>query len=292
MEKFRFLDAQRKRETVDIMGLPVNNLTLESAVATIEDWSARKRQDPALPGRRIVTANPEYVMTARRDPELMRLIQEADMVTPDGVGLTVAAKLFGTPLQGRVTGVELSLALARRSARTGLRLFLLGAAPGIAEAAAANLRQQFPGICIAGIFSGDASPAGDAETLRRVRDSHADVVLVAYGMGKQDRWAVRNLDLSGAAVSIGVGGTFDYLSGQVPMAPYLVRRLGMEWLFRLITQPWRWKRDIAMLRFGTRAVLLSFVKPFTRKKQPAVVPPTEFEGVQSLPGGDNRKQLA
>jgi hypothetical protein len=76
------------------------------------------------------------------------------------------------------------------------------------------------------------------------------------------------------------------------MAPYLIRRLGMEWLFRLITQPWRWKRDIAMLRFGTRAVLLSFVKPFTRKKPLKVVPSTEFEGVQSLPGGDNRKQLA
>lgn len=292
MEKFRYIDAQRKKETIDIMGLPVSNITLETAVATIEDWSARKRQDPTLPGHRIVTANPEYVMSARRDSELMHFIQEADMVTPDGVGLILAAKMFGTPLQGRVTGVELSMALARRSASTGLRLFLLGAAPGVAEAAAVNLRKQFPGICIVGTYSGDASEKGDAETLKRVQDARADVVLVAYGMGKQDRWAVRNLNASGAAVSIGVGGTFDYISGKVPLAPYMVRRLGLEWLFRLITQPWRWKRDLEMLRFGTRAVLLSFVKPFTRKKQPQVVPATEFEGVQSLPGSDNRKQLA
>ena len=292
MEKYRFLNAQRKKETVNIMGLPINSISLEGAVATVEDWSARKRNDPGLPGRRIVTANPEYVMSARRDTELMNLIQAADMVTPDGVGLIVAAKLFGTPLPGRVTGVDLSLALARRSVNTGLRLFLLGAAPGVGEEAAANLRQKFPGICIVGTFSGDAGPDGDAETLKRVREARPDVVLVAYGIGKQDRWAVRNLDLSGAAVSIGVGGTFDYLSGKVPLAPYIIRRLGMEWLFRLITQPWRWKRDIAMLQFGTLALWLGFVNRIAPKKYTEVVQTSEFENVQSLQSGDSRKQLA
>lgn len=292
MEKFRFLNAQRKKKTVDIMGLPVDSLSLSSAVATIEDWSARKRQDPSLPGRRIVTANPEYVMAARQDAELMQLIQEADMVTPDGVGLVVAAKLFGTPLPCRVTGVELSLELARRSAETGLRLFFLGAAPGVAEAAAIRLKEKYPSICIVGTFSGDASPVGDAETLKRVQDSHADVVLVAYGMGKQDRWAARNLNLSGAAVSIGVGGTFDYMSGKVPMAPYIIRRIGMEWLFRLITQPWRWKRDIAMLKFGMYALWFSLFKRATIKSYTETAGVIEFESAQELQSTESVRQLA
>jgi N-acetylglucosaminyldiphosphoundecaprenol N-acetyl-beta-D-mannosaminyltransferase len=280
MEKFNSLSTQRTRRFVDIMKVPVDMLSLDEAVATIEDWSARKRQDPGLPGRRVITANPEYVMAAQRDMELMRAIRSAAMVTPDGVGLIIAGKLFGRPLPGRVTGVELSLALARRSAETGLRLFLLGAAEGVAEAAANRLREMYPGVRIVGSFAGQAGPEGDDETLHRVMAAQPDVILVAYGMGKQDRWAVRNLERSGAAVSIGVGGTFDYISGRVPLAPRLIRRAGMEWVFRLVIQPWRWRRDIAMLEFGSRALWLSASQFVTKGK---LANSEDLAGSESLP---------
>ncbi len=282
MEKFRYLPTFRIRQTVNIMDVAVDVLSLEDAVATIEDWSARKRQEPNLPGRLVVTANPEYIMAAHHDPEMMNIIQGADMVTPDGVGLTIAGKLLGTPLPGRVTGVELSTALAQRSAESGLRLFLLGAAPGVAEEAAENLQKRFPGVNIVGCFAGKAGPEGDEESLKLIRSARPDVVLVAYGMGKQDRWSMRNLDRCGAAVSIGVGGTFDYISGRVPQAPLLVRKAGMEWAFRLMMQPWRWRRDIAMLQFGSRAVWMSLTKPVARKGSLKPVQTFEYVSTEEI----------
>src|SRR5689334_20354983 len=140
MGQLKIRSNQETRRVVDILKVSVDVLSLNQAVATIEEWSMRKREDPTQPARRVVTANPEYVMASHRDPEFMKVVQQADMVTPDGVGLIVAGKLFGTPLPGRVTGVELSLALARSSAKSGLRLFLLGAGPNVAEEAAARLR--------------------------------------------------------------------------------------------------------------------------------------------------------
>lgn len=194
----------------------------------------------------VVTLNPEYVMQARRDASLREIIGAAGLRVADGVGLTMAARLLGAPLPARITGNDLIAALADE----GVPLFLLGAAPGVAAEAAAALRRQHPNAQIAGTWAGDAGPGDDDEARQRINATGAKVVLVAYGMPKQDYWIARNLPHLTAPVAIGVGGAFDYLSGRVPRAPRLLRRAGLEWAYRLIRQPWRWRRILTVWHFA------------------------------------------
>ncbi len=276
MEQTGLLTIPQVRQRVNILGLLIDQKTLDQVVDFIEEWVWHKRSDPSLSGKIVVTANPEYVMTARNSPEFSQLLNNAGLVTVDGVGLVWAGVLFGTPFQERVTGVELTHAIARRSAETGLRIFLLGAAPGTAEKAALNLRELYPGVVIVGCHSGQAGPEGDLESVQLIRESQADIVLVAYGMGKQDYWAARNIDACGAAVTVGIGGTLDFLSGKIPRAPKIVRKVGMEWAYRLYREPWRWRRDIAMFRFGFKVIQQSFFSFSSNGKKLLVMEPYEY----------------
>jgi len=190
----------------------------------------------------IVTVNPEFVMEARRNSAFRRVLAAADMATPDGFGLLLAARLRGNAFRGRVTGVALAELIAGRAAERGWSLFLLGAAPGVAERAAAMLQRNHPGLRIAGCYAG--SPRRDEEPAIRARISAAQptVLLVAYGHPAQELWIARNQPLLRVPVAIGVGGVFDYLAGETPRAPAWMRRFGLEWLYRLIRQPQRWRR--------------------------------------------------
>lgn len=233
---------------VEILGAWIDDVLLGEAVERIEGWVKGRRENANFPAQQVVTLNPEYLTLAQRDAGLMAIINRAGLVTPDGIGLIYAGKAMRRPLRGRVTGVEMTHALALRSAQMAatnegeLRLFLLGSGPGVAEKAAAKLTEMYPGVTIVGAFSGKAGAEGDAETLAKVKAAKADVVLVAYGMGKQDCWIVRNLQASGAVVGIGVGGTLDYLAGSVATPPRAVKKLGMEWAYRIVSQKGRWKR--------------------------------------------------
>ncbi len=234
----------------NVLGLLVDDLTLPQAVERIVEWVEARRSNAQAPLRLIVTANPEYVMAARRDPTFLALVNSADVLTPDGAGLMLAGKLLGQPFKERVTGVALCEALFAVAAAHHLRLFLLGAGPGVAEQAATVLREQYPGINIAGCWAGQSGPEGDEESLCRITEARAEIVLVAYGMLRQDWWAARNLQKSGATVAIGIGGVLDYKSGRVSLAPRRVRQLGLEWLYRLYKEPWRWRRQLALVGFA------------------------------------------
>jgi N-acetylglucosaminyldiphosphoundecaprenol N-acetyl-beta-D-mannosaminyltransferase len=240
--------ARKNRKRVEILGTLVDDILLDEAVARLEGWVKSRRADASFPAQQVVTLNPEYITLTQKDQGLLDIINRAGLVTPDGIGIIYAAKAFGQPLRGRVTGVELTHAIAKRSAEMfnngegEMRIFLLGAASGIAEKAAAKLEALYPGVQIVGTFSGKAGVEGDAETVAVIKAARADVVLVAYGMGKQDRWIVRNLQNSGAVIGIGVGGTFDYLAGAVAAPPEAVKKLGMEWAYRIVSQKNRWKR--------------------------------------------------
>ncbi|HET9015115.1 MAG TPA: WecB/TagA/CpsF family glycosyltransferase, partial [Thermomicrobiaceae bacterium] len=175
----------------------------------------------------------------------------ADLATPDGVGVILASRLAGRPLRGRVAGVDLVAALAARD-DPDVRLFLLGAAPGIAARAADALVREHPACRVAGTLSGSPSPADAPAILAALAAARPTVLLVAFGAPAQDRWIANHatdLAACGIVVAAGVGGTFDYLAGAVPRAPRLVRQLGFEWLYRLIRQPWRWRRQLALPRF-------------------------------------------
>jgi N-acetylglucosaminyldiphosphoundecaprenol N-acetyl-beta-D-mannosaminyltransferase len=226
---------------VEILGVEVDATTLAEAVEMICAAAEAVRAGGGRP-LQVATVNPEQVMRARRAPSYRRALQGAGLRTADGAGLLLAARILGRPLPERVPGVELVLALARAAAARGLRLFLLGAAPGVADEAARRLVAAAPALQVAGTRAGDSGPQGDAENLAAIRQARADVVLVAFGVPAQEEWSARCLEASGAGAAIGVGGTFDYLSGRVRRAPAWMRRAGLEWLFRLARQPWRARR--------------------------------------------------
>lgn len=186
----------------------------------------------------VATVNPEFVMRARREPAFARVLESADLCLPDGTGVVWAARRQGCALQGTVAGVDLVPPLASMCARRGWRLFLLGAAPGVANDLAGRLRQANPTLEVAA-HAGDPDPTADAETLKRVHEHGTAVLLVAYGSPKQELWIDRLKQRLGVGVAIGVGGAFDYLTGRVPRAPEWMRKAGLEWSYRLVRQPWR-----------------------------------------------------
>lgn len=199
----------------------------------------------------IATVNPEFVLEAGRSPNFAAALAGADLATPDGIGLLLAARYLGTPLRGRVTGVELTHRLAALSVQRGYRLFLLGAGPGVAQAAAVALQARYPGLIIAGTFAGSPEPRHEPFLRQLIVAARPHILLVAYGHPRQDLWIARNQPQLGVPLAIGVGGVFDYLSGRVPRAPRWMRRLGLEWLYRLIRQPARWPRIVdAVPRFA------------------------------------------
>lgn len=198
----------------------------------------------------VATVNPEFIMRARRDPGFARVLESADLCLPDGWGVMWAARRLGSPLPARVTGSDLIEPLAERAERSGWRLFLLGAAPGVAEEVAGILRRRHPELAVAGTHAGIAGPEGDAESVRLIAEAKPDVLLVAYGAPRQEFWIDRNRGRLPDLVGIGVGGAFDYLSGRVPRAPAWMRRAGFEWLYRLLRQPWRAGRMAALPAFA------------------------------------------
>ncbi len=207
--------------------------------------------------QRFATINPEFVATARRDPEFAQVLESSALNLPDGVGITMAARLRGHPLPERVTGVELTQRLCARAAALGWRVFLLGAAEGVAARAGVLLQGRYPGLIIAGAHAGSPQPDAAAGIAARVRATQPHLLFVAYGAPAQDLWLARHLDAcvsepapQHGLIGMGVGGTFDYLAGVRPFAPAWVRRAGFEWLYRLIRQPQRWRRQLDLLRFA------------------------------------------
>ncbi|MCU0519988.1 MAG: WecB/TagA/CpsF family glycosyltransferase [Anaerolineae bacterium] len=227
---------------------------MDETVDWITRWIAHR--GPA----QIVTVNPEFLMRARHDLGFLTALRQAHLCIPDGIGVVWAARRRGFRLRERVAGSDLVPRLAQEAAVRGWRVFLLGAAPGVAEKAAAVLVEQHPDLQIAGCYAG--SPAVEEETAiaKRISQSQSDLLFVAYGAPKQDLWLDRNLHRTGAAVGIGVGGSFDFIAGISRRAPRWVQRIGLEWLYRLMQEPKRWRRQLALPHFAL-LVLLGLDRP-------------------------------
>jgi len=240
------LDASPSFRSVRILGTRVDDVDQAQAAGLIMAMAL------AAPGRpwHVVTVNPEFVIRARRDPAFHAVLEAADLALPDGVGLIWASRILRTPLRGRATGVQTTLDLAALAGARGMSFFLLGAAPGVAEAAAARLVTHAPGLRIAGTYAGSPAAEEEEEIVARVRQGGPDFLFVAFGAPQQDLWIARNRERLGVRVAMGVGGTFDYLSGRVPWPSAAWRRLGLEWLYRLVHQPWRWRRMLALPQFA------------------------------------------
>ena len=216
---------------IEILGVGFDNITMEQAVAE----GVRLINTPGA--HYAVTPNPEIVEVCRTDPEAMEAVRNADLVLADGIGIIYGAKLLGTPLKGRVTGIGFAQGLMGEMAQNGKSLFLLGAKPGVAEKAADKLRTAYPGLQIAGTRDGYFQE--DGPVLEEIRASGADVVFVCLGAPKQEKWMRKNGAASGARLLVGLGGCLDVFSGEVQRAPEIFQRLGLEWFYRLIKNPSR-----------------------------------------------------
>ena len=215
----------------EIMGVTFDDVTLEEAVAAGEALAAG-------PGfSYVVTPNPEIVAMARQTETYREILNGAGLVLPDGIGVVHAAKILGTPLKGRVPGIDFASALVERLARSGLRLFLLGAKPGVAELAAANLKDAHPGLIVCGTHDGYFRE--DGPVVEEIRAAAADVVFVCLGAPKQELWMVEHGPATGAHLMVGLGGSLDVFAGVVERAPEGFQRLGLEWLYRLAKEPKR-----------------------------------------------------
>lgn len=238
--------------TVTVLGMPVSAITYDTWLDQIEAWM----HDPPEMTRHVCTINPEMVMIARRDPIFRQVLRRADVTVPDGVGLLWAARHLGQPLAERVTGSDGVPRIAERAAEAGWKLFLLGAAEGVAARTAEILTARYPGLKIAGTYSGSPKPEEEDAIVERVNASGADILFVAYGAPEQDKWIARNLPRLEATMAMGVGGSFDFIAGILPRAPLWMRNAGLEWLYRLYLQPRRIGRMLRLPRF----VLLVLLK--------------------------------
>ena len=218
----------------DILGVGFDDLTLEEAATA----GASLVEDQGF--HYAVTPNPEFLLAARKDQPFRQALLDAYLVLADGVGVVYSAKLLGRPLKGRVPGIEFAQALMGWMAKHGKRLFLLGAKPGVAELAAANLRDRYPGLILCGTHDGYFKE--DEPVVQAIRESGADVVFVCLGAPKQEFWMVEHGPATGAHLMVGLGGSLDVFAGVVDRAPEGFQKLGLEWLYRLMKEPKRFGR--------------------------------------------------
>ena len=214
-----------------ILGVGIDVVDMTTALAAIEEFIRDGK--PHM----VVTADASGVVLAQKDPELKEIINSADLVTPDSVGILWASKRFGFSLPERVSGADMVEHICKQAAKSGHKVFLLGAAPGIAEAAAEKLKERYPGLMIVGTHHGYFQPEESAAVVQKVRDAKPDILLVAMGIPRQEKWIRRHMDDMGVPVAMGVGGTFDVISGKVKRAPKWMQRHGLEWIHRLASNP-------------------------------------------------------
>jgi N-acetylglucosaminyldiphosphoundecaprenol N-acetyl-beta-D-mannosaminyltransferase len=241
-----------------VLGIRVDGYTFETWLAQIGAWI---QQGDKL--YHICTLNPEFVIIAQHHPDFFRVLNQSDACVADGVGVLFASRFIRPALPARVTGSDGIYKIAERGAQQGWKIFLLGAAPTIAQQAADKLCALYPTAQIVGTSS--ANPNEADQIIPQINASLADILLVAYGAPLQDLWIEQYRDQLKVKVAMGVGGAFDFVAGIVPRAPQWMKRTGIEWLFRLYKQPWRWRRMLRLPLF-VWYVLIYRSKPIPRAR--------------------------
>lgn len=222
-----------------VLDLPVHVLTLEEAVDVLEGFCAEHG-----PCRRVVTLNVEMSVQARRDTDLRDVIETADLIIADSVGIQWAARL-----PYRVPGIDLTQATASKGSKRGAKYFLFGAAPGVAREAADALQREHPGLEIVGVEHGYHDDSEHSQIISAINEAEPDYLLVALGAGRQEAWIKQHASELKAKVAIGVGGSLDVLSGRAKRAPEWTQKLGVEWMYRVVLSPSRWGRALALPKF-------------------------------------------
>jgi len=229
---------------VELLGAYIDMISMDESVERITNFVNSGYL------HRVITLNPEYLYKAQQQRELIDIVNSSVLVTPDGIGILLACKIAGYPAIERVTGIDLTMRLCKRSSRLGWRIFLLGAAPNIADEAAEKLKQLYPGIEIVGTHHGYFEECESAKIAQKISGTGAQILFVALGAPKQERWVAKYQPQTNVPVAMGVGGSFDVISGRVKRAPKWAQNLKIEWLYRLIQNPKRWQRQLVLPKFA------------------------------------------
>lgn len=234
---------------VMIMGIPFLHIDQKGFVSLIAERIKQKEKTF------VITANPEIVMKAQEEPQFMGYVKKATYVCADGIGVVKAAQLLGDPLPERVTGYDSMVQLLEIGNEKRYKIFLLGAKNETLEKAIENIHATYPNVEIVGSQDGyfDWSSNNIAE---KINKTQPDLVFVALGVPRQEKWISENLDKFGHGVFIGVGGSFDVIAGTVKRAPMIWQKLNLEWLYRLLSQPSRFGRMLALPRFAIKVLQL------------------------------------
>lgn len=230
-------------DRVEILGIGVDQVTMEEALGRITRFI-----EGGVP-RMVVTADSSGIVAAQTDIPWRDILLKADLVTPDSAGIVWASRKVGSPIRERVSGIDLVERICQLSSIKGWRLYFLGAAPGIADKAADQMRLKYPGVNIVGTHDGYFPKSDEFSVVAEVRRASPDVVFVAMGIPKQEKFIAEHLYEMGAKVAMGVGGSFDVLSGTVKRAPKLIQRFRLEWLWRWVLRPSKWRKNILLPKF-------------------------------------------
>lgn len=228
-----------------MLGVGFDDLTRENAIELCKKLIDEHR------AAYMATPNPEIVMAAWENGELMDALADADLVIPDGIGVVKAAKILGTPLKERLPGIEIGEAILKYLAESGKSAFLLGAKPGVAELAAEQIKKKYPGINICG--TNDGYFKEDAPVVAKINAARPDFLMVCLGAPKQEIWMSRNAPMLDVGLMAGLGGSLDVFAGTVERAPKVWQELNLEWLYRCIKEPWRFKRIAKLPLFLVKA---------------------------------------
>jgi bacterial polymer biosynthesis proteins, WecB/TagA/CpsF family len=232
----------------NILGVDVCPVNMAGALNQVDEII--KDRNPGF----IVAINPEKIMKALNDQSLMDLLNAASLQIPDGVGILIASRMRGGSIKSRVTGIDLMMNICRHASEKGYRIYMLGASPGTAEEAARRLKEMYPEIIISGTHDGYFKDK-EAEVVDEIARSNSDILFVAMGSPKQEYWIKANMNKLNVPLLMGVGGSYDVICGSVKRAPRLMRNLGLEWLHRLIKEPWRLKRMLVLPIFLIKALM-------------------------------------
>ena len=240
-----------------ILGVRIDKVTFSEAMAKaaaylmVDDF------------HQIATINPEIVMASQKDEKYKEILNNCDLNVPDGAGLKFGAWILGQKIGERITGVDLTWEILKLASEKGYQVYFLGAAEGVPQTASERIKLVHPNIKIAGVATPEVVTDGstDSEIIDNINASNADILLVAFGAPKQEKFLNLHRDQLKVKLAVGVGGTFDYIAGNQPYAPEWMRKAGLEWLYRLFTQPKRWNRIItAVIRFPWAVIRSRFKK--------------------------------
>lgn len=247
-------------DNVRILGVPFSKMNMKETVNII----ASKIDCNSESIFNIVTGNPEIVLQAQKDAELQRIFNEADLITPDGEGIVLASKWKGQPLIERVTGIDLLVEVLKMGNERGWSFYFLGADEEVNKKATKNILEKYPNIILSGRHHGYFDNAEEEEILIDIENKRPDILIVALGAPNAEKWIDNYRNRLPAKVAFGVGGSLDVISGKVTRAPEKWQELKLEWLYRLIIQPSRLRRQVVLPIFAYKSLMEALKEKRTR----------------------------